>query len=462
MKTTVTELPESRRRVEAEVEPAEVEKRIEQTAEHLGKDMKIAGFRQGKVPPAMVVQRLGREAVLGQALEQTLAEWYERALLDAGVSPIGDPQLELPELPANGEPLRFSFEVAVRPPAELGDYKDLEVGRAEPEVPGDAVEAELERLRQGFARLNPVEREAKDGDVVVIDFRGEIDGEPFEGGEAHDYLLELGEGRVLPGIEQAVRGARAGDEREADVTFPGDYQAERLAGREAKFKLKVNEVREKELPDLNDEFAAEASEFESLGELREEIAKRIREVLDARAEEQFRAAALDAAVAKAKVDLPDEVVSARAKEMWERLERRLQEQGMSPDSYLTMQNKTREQVIEEAKPEAEQALKREAVLAAVADAEGVEVYEEEMLEALAPPPGHEDHGHPEPSEVLQRLKETGRDPLLRAELRMRKALDSIVAGAKPIELERAEAREQLWTPEKEREEKGGLWTPGSD
>jgi trigger factor len=462
MKTKVTERPDSRVRVEAEVDSADVESRIKATAERLGKEMKISGFREGKVPPEMVVQKLGREAVLGQALESALAEWYERALLDAGINPVGDPQLELPQLPDEGEPLKFSFEVAVRPKAKLGDYKGLEVGRAEPEVPDDLVETELERLREGFAKLNPVDRAAKDGDVLVIDFKGEVDGEEFEGGEAKDYLLELGSGRVLPGFEEALKGANAGDEREAEVKFPDDYQEEKLAGKTAKFTIKVKEVREKELPELDDDFASEASEFDTLQELREEIAKRIMEVLQGRAEEQFREAALDVAVDKAKVDIPDDVVKARAEEMWQRVERRLQERGMTADSYLQMQGKNRDQIVEEAKPEAAQALKREAVLEAVAEAEGAKVSDNEMLEALEPPPGHEDHDHPEPKELLKRLKETGRDALLETDLRMRKALDAIVSAAKPIELEKAQAREQIWTPEKEREKKGSLWTPGSE
>jgi trigger factor len=189
METTVKELPESRVRVEVDVDPKDVEGSIKQTATRLGQDMKMPGFRKGKVPPEMVLQRLGRQAVLTEALETSLADWYERAMLDSGVNPVGDPQLDLDELPDEGKPLRFSIEVAVRPSAELGEYKGIEVGREETEVPKEAVDAELSRLQEGFAKLNPVEREAKDGDVVLIDYEGKIDGEPFEGGAAKDYLL---------------------------------------------------------------------------------------------------------------------------------------------------------------------------------------------------------------------------------------------------------------------------------
>jgi trigger factor len=462
METTVKELPESRVRVEVTVDPDEVERRISETATQLGGEMKIPGFRKGKVPPEMVSQRLGREAVLTQTLESSLADWYEQAMIDSGVSPVGDPNLDLTEMPGEGEPLRFAIEVGVRPVAKLGEYKGLEVGREQPEVPEQAVQGELDRLREAFASLKPVDRAGQKGDVLLIDYAGEIDGEPFEGGEAKDYLLELGAGRVLPELEQALEGATAGEEREATVNFPDDYPGEEVAGKTAQFKVTVREVREKELPELDDDFAAEASEFDTVADLREQIEGRIREVLDRQIAERFRESALDAAAENATVEMPESLVNARAAEMWRRVERSLQRQGMDPEAYLQVQGKTREELIAEARPDAERSLKREAVLAAVADAEGIEVSEDDLLEALSPPPGHEDHGHPEPAEALEQLRRTGREELLRDDLRMRRAMELIAEEAQPIPTEQAEAREQIWTPEKEREQKGGLWTPDSD
>ena len=400
METTVKELGDSRVRVEVGVDPDQVESRIKEAATRLGKEMKVQGFREGKVPPEMVLQKVGREAVLSEALQLGLGDWYERAMIETGISPVGDPKLDLDELPGEGEPLKFAIEVNVLPEAKLGEYKGIEVGRQQAEVPKEAVDAELERLREGFAKLNPVERAAADGDVLLIDYEGKIDGEPFEGGEAKDYLLELGAGRVLPEFEAALKGAKGGDEKTVSVTFPDDYQGEDVAGKTAEFTIKVREVREKELPELNDDFAAEASEFDTLDELREHISERIREYIDSQIAERFRAGALDAAVANATVELPDPIVQARAEEMWGRVERQLQGRGMDPNAYLQMQGKTREELIAEAKPEAEQALRREAVLRAVADAEGIEVTEDDLLEALQVPPGHEDHGHPEPKEAL--------------------------------------------------------------
>ncbi len=460
MQTTVSELPDSRARVEVEVDPDDVEVRIKSAAARLGQEMKIPGFRQGKVPPEIVLQRLGRQTVLSEALETSLADWYERAMLDADVNAVGDPKLDLTELPDEGQPLRFAIEVAVRPEAKISDYRGLEVGRVEPEVPAEAIDEELERLRQAFAKLNPVDRPATGGDVVLIDYQGEVDGEPFEGGEAKDYLLELGAGRVLPEFEAALPGAKAGDRKEVTVTFPDDYPPEELRGKEAKFTIEVKEVREKELPELDDDFASEASEFDTIDELREFVSSRIKEAMERQAEERFRSDALDAAAEKVTMELPDSIISARAEEMWRRLERSLAQRGIDPEVYAQAQGKSREELLADVRPDAEKALRREAALEAIADAEGIEVSEEEMLEALEPPPGHEDHGHPEPAEALEELRKSGREGMLRDDLRMRRALDLIASEAKPIPVEQAEAREKIWTPEKEREEKGGLWKPG--
>src|SRR6266508_2515773 len=458
MKTAVTELGDSRVRIEVEVDPADLEKRLGRTARDLAREMKVPGFRKGKVPAEMVVQRVGRETVLEETLRASLPEWYERALLDTGVNPVGDPKLDVSAMPGDGEPLAFSIEVAVRPAAQLGDYRGLKVGRIEPEVPDEALDAELERLREGFASLKPVEREAREGDFLLVDYVGTSEGEPIEGGEARDFLLELGSEGLLDGFDEALGGAKAGEQRTAEVRFPGDYRPEHLAGKEARFEITVREVREKELPELGDEFASTASEFDTLDELRADIADKIKAALDRQAEQQFREAAVDAAVAQARVEVPEEVATARATEMWERVERSLQARGIAPDSYLRMQDRSRDDVIADARGDAEQQLKREAVLAAVADAEQVEITDAELTDSLAHAAEHE---NTTPQKLLERLRSSGRDALLREDLRLRKAADAIADSARPIPVEQAAAREKLWTPAKEREEKAGLWTPGS-
>jgi trigger factor len=459
MRTSVTELEDSRVRVEVEVEADAVQDRLDRAAHALARDMRMPGFRKGKVPPQLVIQRVGREAVLEQALRDSLPEWYERALLDTGITPVGEPELNVPALPGTGEELSFTFEVSVRPTAKLGDYKELEVGRAEAEVPEEAVQAELDRLREGFASLNPVDRPAAAGDLVVIDYSGTVDGEAFEGSEATDLMVELGAEGLLPEFDRALGGAAAGDEVTVEVQFPDDHRPESLAGKQASFTVTVKEVREKKLPELNDEFAAEASEFETLAELRDELRRRIAAALESRIEAEFREAAVDAAAQAAQIELPSELVHARAHEMWDRLERALSSRGASPEAYLRMQGKTREQVVTDLESDAERALRREATLAAVADSEGIDVSDEELLEALQQ--GEEDEA---PDRVLERLRANGRDALLREDLRLRKAAELIASSARPIPQEQAAAREKLWTPEKERAEgsESGLWTPGEE
>jgi trigger factor len=469
MKTEVTELPDSRVRIAVGVEPEALDKRVERAARELAGEMRVPGFRKGKVPPQIVIQRVGREAVVEQALRDSLPEWYERAMLEAGITPIGEPKLDVGDLPEEGQGLEFSIEVGVRPKAQLGEWAGLEVGRAEPEVPEDAIQAELDRLREAFGSLTPVDRPATPGDAVVIDYNGTIDGEPFEGSEARDFVVELDREGLMEEFNEALTGASAGDELAVEVTFPDDHRPEELAGESASFAVTVKEVREKQLPELDDDFAADASEFETLDELREHLRGQLREALEHRAEDEFRAAAVDAAAEQAKIDLPKDLVHARAHEMWDRIERSLAARGVDPAAYARMQGKTREELVTDAEDDARRALRREATLSAIADAEEVEVSDDELVEALGPGEGKE-----APEKLLTRLRESGRDSLLRDELRLRKAADLVVEQAKPIPLEQAAAREAIWTPEKAEQEGAGdedasttpekpgeLWTPGS-
>lgn len=467
MRTEVTELPESRARLEVGIEPDVVGKRVERAAGQLAGEMKIAGFRKGKVPPQLVIQRIGREAVLEQAVRDSLPEWYEQAIVASGLPTVGDPKLDVDELPAEGEELVFTIEVGVRPPATLGEYRGLEVPRAAPDVPEEALTAELDRLREGFGSLKEVDRPAADGDVVVIDYEGTIDGNPFEGGSGKDFTVELGAEGLLPEFQAGLTGKSTGDEAEIEVAFDEDHQPAELAGKTASFHIKVGEVREKELPDLDDEFARSASEFDTLDELREEIGSRLAAALAERADAEFKDAAVEAAAAAATVELPDELVHARAHELWERFERTLAARGIDPQMYAQMQGKDRHEMIDEGTESAALTLRREAALAAVAEAEGIEPTEEELIEALGP-----GEGKRKPEKILAELRQAGRDGLLREEVRLRKAAELIAESAEPIPEAQAEAREAIWTPESDPEEgESGaessapeptkLWTPGS-
>ena len=298
MKTVVTELPDSRVRVEVEVPADLVGRGLQRAARSLAREMRMPGFRKGKAPPSLVIQRLGFGTVLQEAIRESLPEWYEQGLLRSGISPVGDPDIEIVSAPeAEDEPLEFKFEIGVRPPAKLGEYKGLEVGKAEAEPTDEIVDREVERIRDGFTKLEPVERAAADGDVLLIDFEGLRRRQSLRGRQG----IRLPAGARRRPADRGLRGAAdrgrsAAKQREVEVTFPEDYQAEQLAGEDAVFTVDVKEVREKVLPELDDDFASEASEFDTLEELRADIAKRVSEAVDERAEQDFRVAAVDAAV----------------------------------------------------------------------------------------------------------------------------------------------------------------------
>jgi trigger factor len=449
VKTNITELPDSRVRVEVEVPTEAIERELKSAASQLGREMRVPGFRSGKVPAEVVLRQVGREAVLDEAVRRGLPVWYEEAVADAGIQTVGDPQVDLSDLPEKGAPLAFTIEIGVVPPAKLGDYKGVEVGRREPKVDDEEVQAELERLRESHASLETVERAAGEGDFVVMDYVGSLGEEPFEGGEGRGQVVELGSGRLIPGFEDQLKGATAGEERTIELTFPDDYPAEQLAGQDASFSVQVKEVKEKRLPELDDDFAVEAGGYDSLDELRTEIQSRIAEAEERTIEAEFREAAVDAVVDKARVEVPKELVHSKAHEMWHRTARRLAAQGINPEQYLAMTGKEEEELVVESEPEAETALKREAVLAAVVEAEGIDVSDEELEQALrgsAPP----DASDKQLKRLMKRARSQGADEALREDIAMRKAVDLIVENAKPIEAERAAAREKLWTPESAR------------
>jgi len=514
LKTTVTELGDSRVRLQVQVPAEEVEERVERKARQLGRELKLPGFRRGKVPPALVIRRVGREAVLEEAVRGTLSSWYSDAVESAGLVPVGDPQLALGELPAQGQALEFSIEIGVLPKAELGDYKGLEVGRREPEAAEEDVQREIAAMRERLARLHTAERPAAAGDYLVVDYVGTLlaeprpdagsedpagregrgekapngrRGEPFAGGEGRDQLVELGAGNLIPGFEEGLLGASAGETRTVTLRFPEDYASElagsgtrakrgspgSLAGREASFEITVKEVKLKELPELDEDFAIDAG-FDDMQELRDDIRRRLIELDERRVEAEFRQAALDAAVAGASVALTPELIQARAREMWERMLHSLEHRGIARETYLRIVAREEAEVLEEMRREAELALRREAVLTAVVAAERIEPSEQELVAALAPSAGAQPEGPGreglDANELLERLRSAGRLEEAREDLAARQAIDLIAAAAKPIPLAQAQAREQLWTPAKAEQEAiaagahapaapARLWTP---
>jgi trigger factor len=443
--TSTTDLGDSKVRLDVEVPADAVERELQHVAEAAGRDMKIAGFRQGKVPPQVVIQRVGRPALLDEAIRHGMPEWYEEAVNGAGIAAVGHPKVDVKDVPEEkGDPLTFTVEVAVRPKATLGDWKGVEAPRRAPEAPEEAVDAEVERLREALASLEPVEREAQTGDFVVLDYTGSVDGVPFEGGEGRGQTIELGAGRLIPGFEDQLVGAQPGEDRELNVKFPDDYGAEELAGKEASFATTVKEVREKRMPELDDEFALQAGGFDTLGELREDIARRMREADERNADREFREAALDKVVDNATIKVPADVIHGKAHDIWHQMEHRLRRQGIDPAQYLQITGKSEEDLIKEAEPDAEKSLKREAVLAAIVESEKIEPSDDELLEALREAtPGVDDK---KLTKALAQLEKDGRAGVLREDVAMRKAVDLVAEHAKPIEPDLAEAREKIWTP----------------
>ncbi|HEX4484153.1 MAG TPA: trigger factor, partial [Solirubrobacteraceae bacterium] len=420
LETNLTELADSRVRLEVQVAPSEVQARLERKARQLGRELKLPGFRRGKVPAPLVIQRVGRDAVLDQAVREALSSWYAKAIEQASVVPVGDPEIDLADLPEDGQPLAFSIEIGVLPKAELGEYEGLEVPRREPVAEEQQIDAEIEAMRERLARLETAERPAGEGDFVVIDYlgslveAGEQDGDggesaerrlvPFEGGEGRDQLVELGGGNLIPGFEEALVGASAGEQREVELTFPADYPAEQLAGREASFAVTVKEVKLKQLPEIDEDFAIDAG-FDSVQELREDVRGRLLEADEPRVEGEFREAALDAAVAQASVALTPELVAARAKEMWERMLHTLSHRGISREAYLQISGRDEQDLLSEMQPDAERALRREAVLTAIVAAEQIEPSEDELLEAIEPTAEREGV---EAAKLLEDLRSAGR------------------------------------------------------
>jgi len=475
LKTTVTQLGVSRVRLQVEIPAAEVEARVQRKASQLGRELKLPGFRRGRVPPPLVIQRVGRDAVLEQAVREQLPGWYSDAVQRAGIVPVGNPEVDLGELPPSGQPLQFSVEVGVVPTAELGEYEGLEVPRREPAVSEEQIDAEIELVRERLARLETAERPAAKGDFVIIDYRGvlvdatsageegeaqrQLGEQPFSGGEGRDQLVELGAGKLLEGFEEGLVGASAGEERPLNLSFPADYGNAELAGREASFQVAVKEVKRKQLPALDDELAVDVG-FDDLEALRADIRGRLTDAEEARIEAEFREAALDAAVAGARVELGPGLAQARAQEMWERMLHSLAHRGITREAYLKVAGRSEEEAVRELEEDAELALRREAVLSAIVAAQGITPSEEELLEALRPAAEREGT---EPQALLERLRESGREEAVAEDLAARKAVDLIAETARPISVAKAQARERLWTPAADagagEPAAGELWTP---
>jgi trigger factor len=446
VKTKVEELPESRVRLDVEVPEADLKHAFEHAASDLAASLRLPGFRKGKAPLPVVVARVGREAVWQEALKSHLDSWFWSAAENSGIRPVATPEVEFDGLPADDGPFKFSATVSVMPKPKIADWKELEVPGAEAEVPAELVEAELERIRETAVELVPVEgRPVRQGDTVVIDIEG------ADLPAQRDYVVEVGADRLVPELDEALVGMSAGETKTVQLAG-ADKQTHAV-------ELTVKEIKESVLPELDDELAKAASEFETMNELRAEIEGRLREQLEEELSVRFREAAVDMLVDASEVETVEPLVERRTAELWSAIARSLERRGVSAETYLTMTGQSPEEVIAHLRAEAERSLKRELVLDAVASQLGIEVADEE-IDQLVDEQSPEDDDR---EETTRLLRESGGYEKLRADLRLKKALDEIAAGVKRIPVELAQAREKLWTPEKEKGSKGmNIWTPSSE
>ena len=394
----------------------------------------------------MLEARLGRDRIYSEAVESHIGGWFWNAAEDVNVRPVSRPELNY-ELPASDDqPFSFTAEVSVQPPPEVADWAGLEVPAPEPEVPEELVDRELEVLRASVAELAPVEdRPAKDGDVLVVDLVDET-------GEAQrDYVVQLGAGRLVEEIERGLRGMSQGETKTITYADP--------EGQHKNAEATLKELKEPVLPPLDDELAKATSEFETLAELRTEIEERLREAIQAELDADFRAGAVDKLVEVSNVEVADALVEARAAELLSGMLRSLERRGLDAETYLRVTGQTADQLRETLRDEARRAISRELVLEVVADKLGIEVLDDEVKELVRE---QAEAAEEDPDAVIEQLWQTGRHERLRQDLRLKKALDTIVEDVKPIPVDLARARESIWTPEKEKpEQPTKLWTPGS-
>ena len=440
VQATVERLPEDKVRLSVEVPQHDLEHAVDHAASDLAGSAKVPGFRKGKVPLPVLIARVGKERLMDEAISSHIGGWFRNAATSARIHPIAQPDYEY-ELPESAEgPFTFTATVAVQPKVELPDWTTLEVPRPDSQVPTELVDAEVDALRDSIAELTPVEgRPAAEGDVLVVDVVS-------PSGEARrDMVVELGAGRMVDELEDALTGMSPGETKEVEHELADESRAT--------LTVTLNEVKEKVLPPADDDLARAASEFDTLAELRADIEGRLQEHIDAEIESGFRAATADILVQASGVQPSGPLVDARANELLGGFLRTLENRGISPETYLTASNQTPEQLRDQLRAEAARSVGRELVLDAVAEQLGIEVSDEEIASALR------DQG--ESDETVAEVMSSPLRDSIREDLRLRYALDRVSEEVKPIPLDLAAAREKLWTPEQEKTpQETTIWTPG--
>ena len=406
--------------------PAETfNKGLDQAFKKVVKQVNVPGFRKGKVPRKIFEQMFGVESLYQDAIDAVLPEAYTNAIDEAGISPVAQPEIDVEEI-ENGQPVIFKANVTVKPEVKLGEYKGLEVERQDTAVTDEEIEEQLNDRRQGNAEFVIKEDEpAAEGDTVVLDFEGFTDGEPFEGGKAEGYELELGSGSFIPGFEEQLVGVKAGESKDVEVSFPEEYHAAELAGKPATFKVTVHEVKARELPELDDEFAKEVdSEVESLDELRNKLKEQTaREKKDA-SEAALRDELVEQAAKNADIDIPEVMVESEVDRMVQEFGQRLQQQGMTLDLYYQFSGQDEAALRAQMKEDAETRVRVSLVLEAIAEAEGVTVSEEDIQEELQTMSGQFNMDTEQIKQIL------GGTELVENDIRLKKTIEFLVENAK--------------------------------
>ncbi|HEU5214051.1 MAG TPA: trigger factor [Gaiellaceae bacterium] len=443
MQAQVEELPQNRVRLTVQVPSHDVHHAVEHAAEDLAQSVKVPGFRKGKVPRQVLLQRVGRERLMTEAVESHIGGWFWNAAARTRVRPVEQPEYDFRLPDSADEDWEFTATVAVQAKPEVPDWKQLEVGIAEVEVPDELVQAELDALRSTVAELVPVDgRPVAPDDTVVVDLVADDE-------TRRDYVVELGRGAVVEEVEQGLVGMSAGETK--DMTFElADGSTQSLAAT-------VKEIKEKVLPPLDDDLARSASEFETFAELRADIESRLREQIEDEVETRFRADAADALVGASRVDAAGPLVESRTRELLRGFARQVESRGVQLETFLAMTGQQPEELVARLRDEAQRSVARELVLDAVAEQLGLDVPDaevEELVREQAEPVGDD------PEEMLVALRESGRFESLREDLRLRRALDRVASEVKRIPLAQAEARDAIWTPDKENPPtETKLWTP---
>lgn len=369
-------------KVTAEVSCTELEPAINKVYLKIRKDISIPGFRKGKAPRMVIEAAYGKHVFFEDAIEELFPEIYKECVLSQDIKPVGRPSVS--DLVINDdESVTLTIETDLYPEVTLGQYKGLEVEKVDAEVAESEIDAEIDRMAQNVARITTVDRPAQDGDTAVIDFEGFKDGVAFDGGKGEGYELKLGSGSFIPGFEEQVVGMSAGEEKEINVTFPENYHAEELKGAPVVFKVKLHEVKETVVPEKDDEFVKDVSEFDTMAELRADIEKRVRDEKQAGIDRAFENAAIEKAVANMTVEIPDSMVEEELERQMERMDYELRSQGASLEAYANMMGGTMENIRNSLRPGALSAVKTNVLLDAVVDAEKIEVTDEECEEEYA-------------------------------------------------------------------------------